>query len=77
MSKEDLVEVTIKVPKELVDCLEAEKYLGWDREVFFESAIRALICISAGHLTLEEEQKFHEKYGRDVGVIYLPESFDC
>jgi len=73
MSKE-LVEVTTKVPKSLMKLLEAENYLGWDRKVFFESAIRALICISLGHMTLEDEKRIHEKYGRDVGVIYLPES---
>lgn len=77
MSKEEYVEVTIMVPKSLMKLLENEKFLGWKRGKFFESAIRSLICISLRHMTLEDEKRIHEKYSRDVGVIYLPKSLNC
>ena len=74
MSKEETVEVTIKVPKKLLDVLEAENFLGFDREYFFEAAIRAMIGCHEGTMDIEGLQNFRKKYGEKVAVFYISES---
>jgi len=79
MSKKEtveLVEVTIRVPKELIDLLEAENYLNYDREYFWEAAIRGLISSTTGAFVYADMMKFRKKYGPRVGVTYLPEGLN-
>ena len=71
-AKEETVEVTIKVPKRLMDLLEAENYLGFDKEYFFEAAIRGMIGCVVGEMDISDANKFYETYGHKVEVYYLP-----
>ena len=71
--KEETVEVTIKIPKSLMKLLEDEKFFGFDREYFFEAAVRGMIGCYEGTLDIDELTKFHKKYGREVAVHYVPE----
>lgn len=68
----------VKIPRELMDMLEAEDYLGWKPKDFFEMAIRACISITVNNMPMEEAEQFHKKYG-DIDVFYLKSSrvVDC
>ena len=74
MSKEETVEVTIKIPKKLLDVLEAENFLGFDREYFFEAAVRGMIGCYEGSMDIEGLQNFRKKYGKNVAVHHVPEA---
>lgn len=74
MSKEETVEVTIKIPKKLLDVLEAENFFGFGREYFFEAAVRGMIGCYESELDIEDLLKFGEKYGKDVAVYRVPKS---
>lgn len=71
MSKQETVEVTVKVPKRLMDLLEAENYIGWKPEDFFEAAISSMIGLTVNNMTYQDSKEFHQKHGEDVGVFYL------
>jgi len=43
MSETELMEVTVKIPKRLLDVLEQEKYFGWSKEDFFVVAVQRCI----------------------------------
>jgi len=72
MSKEETVEVTIKVSKKLINVLEAENYFGWTKEDFFLVSMKRSISCEVNDLDFEETQKFHEKHGKNIDVV----SFD-
>jgi len=71
----ELVEITIKIPKVLLDLLQAENYLSFDPTYFYEAAVRSMISCAEGTLNTEDLAKFYEKYGRDISVIYVPERY--
>ena len=74
MSKEETVEVTVKIPKELLGVLEAEKFFGFDREYFFEAAVRGMIGCYETALAFDDLEKFEKKYGKKVAVYHIPKS---
>lgn len=73
MSKKELVEVTIKVPKRLLDVIEAENYFGWNKEDFFTAGIIRSIDIELHDLDWEHEDKLRKKYGKNIGTVYIEE----
>lgn len=77
--KEQYVEVTIRVPKKLMELLEAEDYLGWKREDFFEAAIRGHIGITVDNFPWEEAEAFFRKYGKNIHSYSLKSTrvVDC
>ena len=79
MTKEETVEVTIQVPKKLVDLLEAEGHFGWTREEFFVDAVKGQLGAISTAMPFDKEKEFLRKYGEDVTVYYLPEGLedDC
>lgn len=79
MSKKKTVAVTIRVPKSLLALLEAEEYLGWKPEDFFETAIRSAIGVTTSNMSFEEMEQFYKKYGENVDVIHLKSTrvVDC
>jgi len=76
MSEEETVEVTIKVPKSLMDLLEEQNYFGWTKEEFFKTAIKSCIDITVNELTWDENQRFYEKYGKDITTLYFPDTLE-
>jgi len=75
MSEKETVEVTIKVPKSLMDLLEEQNYFGWEKEDFFKMAIKSGISITVDEMTYDEIKRFNEKYGKDITTIYFPTTF--
>jgi len=75
IKEQDLVEVTIKVPKKLMKLLEEQEYFRFDRQYFFEAAIRSLIGCTIGAWDHPELEAFYEKYGRNIDTYYLPRNF--
>jgi len=76
MSNQETVELTIKVPKCLIDLLENEHYFKFDRAYFWEAMIRSFCGVIVGNMHYTEEAKFYEKYGNEIDTYYLPESLD-
>ena len=66
MSKEEYVQLTIKVPKRLIQVLEDENYFGWNKEDFFVAAIKDGISCELSELDIDEVRRIHKKYGEDV-----------
>ena len=70
--KEEYVELTIRVPKRLMDMLEQENYFGWSKEDFFVVAVKRGISCEVNDMDIDELSKFREKYGEDLDMV----SFD-
>jgi len=73
LAKQETVEITIRVPKSLLACVEAEGYFNFKREYFFEAAIRGMIGSSIGNLSSKDTEKFYEKYGRNIDEYFVTE----
>ena len=69
MSKQEYVEVTVKIPKRLMDMLGAEDYFGWSKEDFFIVAVKRSISCELGELDWDEEKELEAKYGEDLGIV--------
>jgi len=69
MSKEEFVEVTVKVPKHIMDMLEKEKFFGWDKEAFFSESVRHTIGAELSEMDVDETQRIYKEYGKDIDVI--------
>ena len=65
------VEVTISVPKDLLKLLEAENYFGWNKQDFFAASVIRSVDIEVHDLDYQDEEKLREKYGEDVGTLYI------
>lgn len=63
MSKEENVEVTVKVPKRLMQMLEGENYFGWTRDKFFTSAVKHGVSFEISRLDVNEASRLEDKYG--------------
>ncbi len=63
MSKEETVEVTIRVPKRLIEMLEQEKYFGWSKENFWAAAARTRISCEINDMGIKECEAVESKYG--------------
>ena len=72
MSEEETVEVTIKVPKRLMQIIENENYFGWKKEDFWVASTKRSISCEVNAMDFEEITKFYEKYGKNIDVV----SFD-
>ena len=74
MSKEtELVEVTFKIPKKLLDVLENEKYFGWSKQDFFVAATQRSISIEITSKDIDEVEKLKKKYDFDPGLVHFDE----
>ena len=78
MIEKDLVEVTVKIPKKLLNALEELAYFGWTQDEYFEHALRALIGGHFGNFDINLCNKLEEKYGpeiytHDLGPIFQSE----
>ena len=71
MSKEETVEVTVKVPKRLMDMIEKEAYFGWAKEDFFVVAARSLVSGELAEMPLDKARELEAKYGEDIDVVDL------
>lgn len=72
-AKEEFVEVTIKIPKKLMDMLEAENYFGYTKDGFFVAAIKSITGCLWSVMHYEKELKLRKKYGEDSITYELPE----
>jgi len=66
MTKEETVEVTIKVPKKPMKILEAEDYFGWQKNHFWIAAIKDCISCELSEMDSDEISKLKEKYGEEI-----------
>ena len=73
MSKTELVEVTFKIPKKLLDVLENEKYFGWSKQDFFVAATQRSISIEMNSLHFDEMFALKKKYDFDPGLVSFDE----
>jgi len=76
--KEDLAEVTVKVPKKIIDALEELAYFGWTPDKFVEHALRAYISNNLNALEVDLCHELEERYDPEIythalGPIFCPE----
>ena len=73
MSKQETVEVKVKIPKGLIEFLEEQHYFGWNKEIFFDAAARSLIGAEMAEMQIDEEHELEKqmkaKYGDDFTLI--------
>lgn len=65
--KTEYVEVTVKVPKPLMEMLEQEHYFGWNRQDFFVAAVKTRISCEMSEMDMKEAKALKAKYGCDIG----------
>lgn len=65
----ELVEVTVKIPKRLLDVLEQEDYFGWNKQDFFVAAIKRCISCEVEDISYAESGRLEKKYGFDPGLV--------
>lgn len=68
MSKTELVEVIVKIPKRLMDALEQEDYFGWSKEDFFIVAVQRGIGCELTAMDFDKMQKLYKKHG-DIDTV--------
>ena len=73
MSEKELVEVTFKLPKKLLDVLENEKYFGWSKQDFFVAATQRSISCEINSMDIDDITKLKKKYDFDPGLIQFDE----
>ena len=73
MSETETVEVTIKIPKKLMNVLEQENHFGWVKNDFYvASVIRSVSCeVNAMHY--DKMKSLEAKYGKDLGTVSFEE----
>jgi len=71
--KEETVEVTVKVPKRLMELIEEAKYFGWSKQDFFTVCVKCGVSSELGDLTYEEEKPFRSKYDDELWTVYPSE----
>ena len=71
MSKEEFVEVIVKIPKHIMDMLEKEKFFGWDREAFFSESVRHTIGAELSEMDVDKTQRIYKEYGDDIDRINI------
>jgi len=64
----ELVEVTVKIPKRLLDVLEQEDYFGWSKQDFFIVAVQRGIGCEISEMHIDEVQRLHAKHG-DIDTV--------
>ncbi len=65
---EETVEITIRVPKRLMDILEAENYFGWSKESFWVAAAKTRKSCDKNDMDIKDCQAIEAKYG-PIGVV--------
>ena len=71
--KSELVEVTFKIPKKLLDVLENEKYFGWSKQDFFVAATQSSISIEITSMHFDKMFALQKKYDFDPGLVQFDE----
>jgi len=67
--KEEYVEVTVKVPKRLMELLEDQNYFGWSQEEYFTACMLRGTDCELNELDVTESERLQKKYGHDVSVL--------
>jgi hypothetical protein len=70
MSEKETVEVTVKIPKRLMDVLEQEDYFGWSKQDFFVVAVQRGIGCELSDMPFDEMKRLEAKYGDIDEVSY-------
>ena len=73
MSEKETVEVTVKIPKRLMDVLEQEDYFGWSKQDFFVVAVQRGIGCEMSAMQFDDVKKLETKYGFDLGNVEYTE----
>jgi len=66
--KEEYVEVTVKVPKRLMELLEDQEYFGWNKDDFFTVATHRSIDCELSEMDVTESECIEKKFGHEVNV---------
>jgi hypothetical protein len=69
----ELVEVTVKIPKRLMDVLEQEDYFGWSKQDFFVVAVQRSISCEISEMHFDNVKQLEKKYGSDLGEFEYTE----
>jgi len=69
LTKEEFVEVTVKVPKNIMDMLEKENFFGWDKEAFFSESVRHTIGAELSEMDVDKTKRIYKEYGDDIDRI--------
>ena len=72
MSKET-IELTIRIPKRLMDVLEQEEYFGWSKQDFFVAATQGHISCEMNSMHFEKMFALKKKYDFDPGLVQFDE----
>jgi hypothetical protein len=69
----EIVEVTAKIPKRILNVLEQENYFGWSKQDFWTAAAQSLISSELTEMDADEREAIIEKHGFDPGLLNFTE----
>jgi hypothetical protein len=64
----EYVEVTVKIPKQLMNVLVAESFFGWSQDDFFGVSIQRSISCEVTSMPLDEANRIRNRYG-DIDTV--------
>jgi len=67
------VEVTFKMPGDLLRMLEEERFFCWERDAFFFNAVKSLVAIEINEMEIDECQRLSKKFGDEYIYIHMSE----
>jgi len=73
MSEKETVEVTVKVPKRLMELIREANYFGWSKQDFFVAAMKFGVSSCIYDMASDEEEKLTRKYGDELWTVYHDE----
>jgi len=60
------VEVTVKIPKKLMETLEKLQYLGWTPGEFFDNAARSYLSGYVAELEIDDCKELEREHGEEM-----------
>ena len=69
MSKQETVEVTVKVPKRLMELIEEANYFGWNKETFFQVCMKYGVSSCLSDIDFNEEKLLTSKYNDKLWTV--------
>lgn len=70
MSKEETVEVIVKVPKRLMELIEKANYFDWNKESFFQICVKCGVSSCLSVMDFNEEKLLTSKYNDKLWTVY-------
>ena len=70
VSQQETVEVTVKVPKQLMLLIEEAKYFGWNKQSFFKVCMKCGVSSCLNDMTFDEMKGLQSKYDDELWTVY-------